>query len=267
MIVRVKRHENNFVMIDNRPLCDVRLSWKARGLLAYLLSRPNNWKVNSNHLSSISTDGPLAVQTGLKELQQAGYAKLDTGGKGGGRSWTIYEHPALSENAVFALSGGSETAVLRTSQNPNFGFSGSTKDGSVTRTETETKGGGTPSGVKVRPAVEVAEAYGASIGLPKGEVAAWFDHFDANGWKVSGRAAMKDWRAALRTWQRRYVKWNRPALPAGVPRGQRPPAPGVSTFLHPNGFDPAAAQARMEKRLARKLKEGTYSPATPDEKG
>jgi len=34
----------------------------------------------------------------------------------------------------------------------------------------------------------------------------FFDHFESNGWKVSGRTAMKDWKAAARNWIRRDKK-------------------------------------------------------------
>jgi len=47
------------------------------------------------------------------------------------------------------------------------------------------------------------DAYAAEIGMSKADVDSWFDHFEANGWKVGGKAAMKDWRAALRNGQRR----------------------------------------------------------------
>ena len=44
------------------------------------------------------------------------------------------------------------------------------------------------------------DAYAAEIGMSKADVDSWFDHFEANGWKVGGKAAMKDWQAALRNW-------------------------------------------------------------------
>lgn len=47
------------------------------------------------------------------------------------------------------------------------------------------------------------DAYAAEIGMSKADVDSWFDHFEANGWKVGGKAAMKDWQAALRNGQRR----------------------------------------------------------------
>ena len=30
----------------------------------------------------------------------------------------------------------------------------------------------------------------------------WYDHYSSNGWKVGGRAPMKDWKAAVRTWEK-----------------------------------------------------------------
>jgi hypothetical protein len=47
------------------------------------------------------------------------------------------------------------------------------------------------------------DAYAAEIGMSRADVDSWFDHFEANGWKVGGKAAMKDWQAALRNGQRR----------------------------------------------------------------
>ena len=38
------------------------------------------------------------------------------------------------------------------------------------------------------------------------EAEKFFDYFQSNGWRVGGRAAMKDWRAAARNWVRRVIK-------------------------------------------------------------
>lgn len=47
-------------------------------------------------------------------------------------------------------------------------------------------------------------AYGISIGLPAEECEWFYDHFAANGWKIAGKAPMKDWQAAMRNWYRRW---------------------------------------------------------------
>lgn len=50
---------------------------------------------------------------------------------------------------------------------------------------------------------DAAIAYGATIGMTQADVEAWFDHFESNGWRVSGKTPMKDWQAALRNGNRR----------------------------------------------------------------
>ena len=73
-IIRVQKNKDNpYVMIDKRIFGACGLSWKAKGLLGYLLSRPDNWKIIVADLVKQSTDGRDSVYSGLKELVQAGY--------------------------------------------------------------------------------------------------------------------------------------------------------------------------------------------------
>ena len=52
------------------------------------------------------------------------------------------------------------------------------------------------------PKPDECRAYAAKKGLAM-DVAHFHDHYTSNGWKVNGRAPMKDWRAAMRNWARR----------------------------------------------------------------
>ena len=72
MIVRSKR-KDRFVVIGNETIRDRRLSYKARGILAYLLSLPDNWSISSQYLATVAPDGRDGVRTGLQELEQYGY--------------------------------------------------------------------------------------------------------------------------------------------------------------------------------------------------
>jgi len=66
-----------FTQIANAAILDQRLSFKARGILALLLSRPANWQIYVKELTNRSDkDGLRAVQTGLKELSTLGYVEL-----------------------------------------------------------------------------------------------------------------------------------------------------------------------------------------------
>lgn len=75
MIVRGPRPSDNFAQIHNAALADGRLSFKARGILAFLLSRPPGWKTSAERLAKSGTDGERAVKSGLKELESLGYLK------------------------------------------------------------------------------------------------------------------------------------------------------------------------------------------------
>jgi hypothetical protein len=67
----------NFTQISNEVLLDERLSFKARGILALLLSRPKNWKIYIDEIIERSDlDGKHSVRTGFKELKTFGYLKL-----------------------------------------------------------------------------------------------------------------------------------------------------------------------------------------------
>lgn len=56
--------------------------------------------------------------------------------------------------------------------------------------------------------VNECKQYAIEIGMNASEGEAFFDFFSSNGWKVSGRSAMKDWRAAMRYWKKNRIERN-----------------------------------------------------------
>ena len=72
MILRRERRDR-FTIVDNSMIEDKRLSYKAIGLLTYLLSRPDGWAANYRHLSEMHDDGETSVRSGLDELRTCGY--------------------------------------------------------------------------------------------------------------------------------------------------------------------------------------------------
>jgi len=62
-----------YTIVDNTVLEDPRLSFKAKGLLAYILSKPDHWRTNRDHLASVGKDGVAAVRSAMTELEKAGY--------------------------------------------------------------------------------------------------------------------------------------------------------------------------------------------------
>src|SRR5690606_16439842 len=54
---------------------DSTLGWGEKGLLCFLLGRPDDWRVNSHDLARRSANGRDAVRTMLRNLVSAGYVK------------------------------------------------------------------------------------------------------------------------------------------------------------------------------------------------
>jgi hypothetical protein len=74
-ILRVKRTKG-YTTIPNSTLCDHRLSYRARGVLAFLLAKPDDWETRTTDLPGgreEPREGRDAVRTALKELRELGY--------------------------------------------------------------------------------------------------------------------------------------------------------------------------------------------------
>lgn len=72
MIIRTVRKET-FTPICNDLLNDPCITFKAKGLLCYLISRPPNWNVSVVHLSNTFKEGRDAIYSIITELEEAGY--------------------------------------------------------------------------------------------------------------------------------------------------------------------------------------------------
>lgn len=62
-----------FTVVQNEMLEDPRIGMKAKGLLTYLLGKPEDWVVHVSQLAAIGPDGKKSMYAGIKELVDAGY--------------------------------------------------------------------------------------------------------------------------------------------------------------------------------------------------
>lgn len=101
----IKNPDNPYVMINKVFLNNELLSWKAKGLLSYLLSLPDDWQVYESEITNHSKDGRDSTRSAIKELVKNGYIdriqKHTVNGKFSGYEYIIYEdknHVGLSDN-------------------------------------------------------------------------------------------------------------------------------------------------------------------------
>lgn len=71
--------ESHYTQIPNAWLRDTRLSYKARGLLAELMTHAPGFKVSRQRLARNGQDGDRAIRTAIAELEAAGYLERSQG--------------------------------------------------------------------------------------------------------------------------------------------------------------------------------------------
>lgn len=109
-IIRVEKN-GNYTVLHRAALNDSRLSWKAKGIIAYMLSMPDDWFFYLEELIKHSSDGEKAFRSGFNELKKYGYVKR----------FPVYENKKIVrwETIVFESPQTTENDLL--SQNVQVG--------------------------------------------------------------------------------------------------------------------------------------------------
>ncbi len=125
----VKDKDNPYIMINKYYIYDNRLSLKAKGLISYFLSRPDDWEFYQNEILKHCTDRKDSLSNAINELVQAGYIErtFKRGEKGklkGGYDYAVHEIPnSLTQEKNTCTkeateSGFSEIEETRNRENP-----------------------------------------------------------------------------------------------------------------------------------------------------
>lgn len=117
-IIRVEK-QRKYTCVSNVPLRDARLSLKARGLITYCLSLPDNWSYSvSGLVKVIGSEGKSSIQSALRELEECGYLirkRLhDADGKFTGTEYILFEEPQHKEKQPLAENQSMVAGVERT---------------------------------------------------------------------------------------------------------------------------------------------------------
>lgn len=116
-IVRVaKSKDNPFVMVDRAIANDSSLSYAARGMMLYLLSKPDNWTVRMGDLANSSdAEGMHAIRSIFKELEASGHVTREKTREPNGRwAWetTVHERPTICDQAVHGRTIDGQAAYI-----------------------------------------------------------------------------------------------------------------------------------------------------------
>lgn len=93
-ITRIKNV--NYTTISNVFLRDKKLSLKAKGFLAVVMSLPDDWDFSINGICAVLPEGKTAIYSTIKELKDNGYCEYSTSrddkGRMIGNDYTFYEN-------------------------------------------------------------------------------------------------------------------------------------------------------------------------------
>ena len=100
-IIRARR-EHNYTVISNKIYEKNQLSWQAMGLLGYLLTKPDNWRVMVAELVNTTKDtkkptGREGVYNIINELKEKGFISVRKNSDGT-TDYTVYDEPLIKPN-------------------------------------------------------------------------------------------------------------------------------------------------------------------------
>jgi hypothetical protein len=123
-IFRLEKTER-YARIANSVFEDRRLSWEARGLLGYLLSKPDDWKVRLYDLIAQGPAGVHKIRRMLRELEEVGYLYRKRLRRADGTfGWIVIvlEHPSLAKSLGLEAHFGTRRAQWPTYGSSTPGF-------------------------------------------------------------------------------------------------------------------------------------------------
>lgn len=94
-VFRVQKSKNYTVM-SNYHLKDKNISFKAKGMLSFMLSLPDDWDYSISGLCAISKEGTKSIKSILKELEENKYLQIRQGRNSKGNfeyEYLIFERP------------------------------------------------------------------------------------------------------------------------------------------------------------------------------
>ena len=119
-IIRTKR-EHNYTIVSNKVYDKNQLSWQAMGLLGYLLTKPDNWKVMVAELVNVTKNtkkptGSNGIYNIINELKEKGFISVRKNSDGS-TDYTVYDEPiqqSSHENPNQANPNQAETTLVNT---------------------------------------------------------------------------------------------------------------------------------------------------------
>lgn len=210
-----------FGAAPNELLNNPDISFKAKGLYAYLNSKPDNWDFSVESIAAQVKEGIDSVRGGIHELEKSGYLKRIKYQNEKGYweiDYMLFESPVQDEAYLGKSNEGEhpkqykkEDTKKEYTNNNTGGDLNSSHINKVTDNPDEMKKGGGGAAGFVKPSIDEIHAY-AKVKHEMTDMAAkqfaeeFWNFYESKGWLV-GKSKMKSWQSAVSgTWKEKAIK-------------------------------------------------------------
>ena len=117
--------KNRYGTIPNDLLNSIHISFKAKGMYAYIQSKPDNWEFSAERISKQVKEGLPSVISALKELENFGYLARNRYQNNKGFwvvDYLLYEIP-IEENLITGKPNEENPIIGKTSDISNIDYS------------------------------------------------------------------------------------------------------------------------------------------------
>ena len=111
----IKKQQVPFTQVANEVLYDKRISLRAKGLFAYMYSKPDGWEFAAVRISNETTDGRDGILAAMAELLEFGYMKRIK--LASGRIRYSIQHFAKKPKQEFPIVGKTHSGKSRSISN------------------------------------------------------------------------------------------------------------------------------------------------------
>lgn len=179
-----------FTVMSNHHLRNKNLSCKAKGLMSFMLSLPEDWDYSVKGLSSVLKESEKAIRTILKEIEEHGYLsrkrEKDSDGRFSGIDYILSEIPFMwqeeLEDPVDAEIENNQSEDLKTK---NLG------------------------GACKRVPYQAALDYHKENGY-QSDLSEWFTYWSFNEWRYNNGKLLKNWKKSIDYWEKGFKKGQKP---------------------------------------------------------
>jgi hypothetical protein len=113
--------EGQFVQIPNSWMRDTRISRRAKGLLAEIMTHSEGWEITIESLIEKGTEGRDAIRGAIKELEDAGYLRRERrrdSGRYGGVDYVLQEPPEQEVQVLISSVGKTDVGFANVGETP-----------------------------------------------------------------------------------------------------------------------------------------------------